>query len=140
MERRERLRKLMAAMDEDTVAGAFEALGPGFSVAEQAPIKEVFYTEGADTLLDARMQVRRRPCRTALGRAQPQSTYSCQTSHTSHARMCVRCGGSGLSTHSRIGQHPQQMRCPVVRADRELLAAEGGGPAGAGEEETGVAR
>ncbi len=58
MERRERLRKLMAAMDEDTVAGAFEALGPGFSVAEQAPAKEVFYTEGPETLLDARMQVR----------------------------------------------------------------------------------
>ena len=58
MERRERLRKLMAALDEDTVAGAFEALGPGFSVAEQAPVKEVFYTEGTETLLDARMQVR----------------------------------------------------------------------------------
>ena len=61
MERRERLRKLMAAMDEDTVAEAFEALGPGFSVAEHAPTKEVFYTEGPETLLDARMQARRLP-------------------------------------------------------------------------------
>ena len=58
MERRERLRKLMAALDEDTVADAFEALGPGVSVAEVAPTKEVFYTEGAEELLDARMQVR----------------------------------------------------------------------------------
>ncbi len=82
MERRERLRKLMAAMDEDTVADAFEALGPGFSVAEQAPTKEIFYTEGPETLLDARMQARRRPFCTATP---GQPMYSCLITPMLHA-------------------------------------------------------
>ena len=88
MERRERLRKLMAALDEETVADAFEALGPGMSIADVAPTKEVFYTEGPETLLDARTQVR-------CGHMQCQQTVvrdfqSLRTAHHDAVLLCPR--------------------------------------------------
>ena len=54
------MRKLMAAADEGTLAEAFEALGPAAAAADAVPFKELFYTEGAPGLLEARLQARSR--------------------------------------------------------------------------------
>ena len=72
MERRDRLRKIMAAADEETLADAFEALVPAGALRDAVPFKEIFYTEGTPALLDARLQVRcphpprRVPCQPAV--------------------------------------------------------------------------
>lgn len=58
MERRERLRKLLADMDEERVLAAMDAVEPQDQQQQQFVPSTTFYTEGGQALLEARLAVR----------------------------------------------------------------------------------
>ena len=57
MERRERLQKALADMEEDAVLAAMDALEPADAAPQQFVPSTTFYTEGSPALLDARVAV-----------------------------------------------------------------------------------
>ena len=57
MERRERLRKIMATMDDEEAAAALPEGTFDYVVEEAIRHREIFYTEGIAELLDARKEV-----------------------------------------------------------------------------------
>jgi hypothetical protein len=57
MERRERLRKLLADMEEEKVLEAMDALEPADQQQQQFVPSTTFYTEGTQALHDARINV-----------------------------------------------------------------------------------
>ena len=60
MERRERLRKLLADMEEEKVLEAMDALEPADQQQQQFVPSTTFYTEGTQALHEARVNVS--PC------------------------------------------------------------------------------
>lgn len=61
MERRERLRKLLAEMEEEKVLEAMDALEPEDQQQQQFVPSTTFYTEGPQALMDARVAVGTKP-------------------------------------------------------------------------------
>jgi hypothetical protein len=57
MERRERLRKLLADMEEEKVLEAMDALEPADQQQQQFVPSTTFYTEGTQALQEARVHV-----------------------------------------------------------------------------------
>jgi hypothetical protein len=57
MERRERLRKLLADMEEEKVLEAMDALEPADQQQQQFVPSTTFYTEGTQALHEARVNV-----------------------------------------------------------------------------------
>lgn len=58
MERRERLRTMLSAMEEEKVLAAMDAVEPEDAAREQFVPSTTFYTEGPQALLDVRVAVR----------------------------------------------------------------------------------
>ncbi len=67
MERRERLRKLLAAMEEEKVLEAMDAVEPEDAQREHFIPSTTFYTEGPQALVDARVSVRENHAQNAHG-------------------------------------------------------------------------